>query len=170
MLGPDVSDVDFVAYTCDQDAYAYSGQKCSAQSALFAHTNWVKAGILDKIKALAERRSTKDNTIVPVLTVTNERYITKHAYMRTMQSQHSIFVFACVTHNLYTSLCGCPPYRFLQHVNALKQVPGAKVLFGGALLDPKTHSIPACYGSFQPTAVQVILNIFSISCASETAS
>lgn len=70
-----MSDVDFVAYTCDQDAYAYSGQKCSAQSALFAHSNWVKAGILDKIKALAERRSIKDNTIVPVLTVTNERYL-----------------------------------------------------------------------------------------------
>lgn len=38
---------------------------------------------------------------------------------------------------------------------ALKKIPGAKVLFGGELLDPKTHSIPDCYGSFQPTAVQV---------------
>lgn len=73
ILGPDVSDLDFVAYTSDQDAYAYSGQKCSAQSALFAHSNWVKAGFLDKIKELALRRSTKDSTIVPVLTVTNER-------------------------------------------------------------------------------------------------
>jgi hypothetical protein len=27
-----------------QDAYACSGQKCSAQSVLFAHKNWVKAG------------------------------------------------------------------------------------------------------------------------------
>ncbi len=25
ITGPDVSDVDFVAYTCDQDAYALSG-------------------------------------------------------------------------------------------------------------------------------------------------
>jgi hypothetical protein len=40
-------------------------------------------------------------------------------------------------------------------VRALKQIPGAKVLFGGELLDPSTHSIPACYGSFQPTAIQV---------------
>ena len=25
ITGPDVTDVDFVAYTCDQDAYALSG-------------------------------------------------------------------------------------------------------------------------------------------------
>eukprot|EP01036_Dinobryon_divergens_P032624 gene32625-42257_t len=44
ILGPDVSNFDFVAYTSDQDAYAYSGQKCSAQSALFAHSNWLLFG------------------------------------------------------------------------------------------------------------------------------
>jgi hypothetical protein len=38
---------------------------------------------------------------------------------------------------------------------ALKKIPGVKVLFGGELLDPATHSIPDCYGSFLPTAVQV---------------
>lgn len=37
VLGPDVSDIDYVAWQCDQDAYACSGQKCSAQSMLFAH-------------------------------------------------------------------------------------------------------------------------------------
>ena len=40
ILGPDVSNFDYVAWTCDQDAYAISGQKCSAQSILFAHENW----------------------------------------------------------------------------------------------------------------------------------
>lgn len=30
ILGPDVGDVDYVAWQCDQDAYASSGQKCSA--------------------------------------------------------------------------------------------------------------------------------------------
>ena len=39
ILGPDVSDMELVAFTSDQDAYAYSGQKCSAQSALFVHRN-----------------------------------------------------------------------------------------------------------------------------------
>ena len=75
VLGPDVHDIDFVAYTSDQDAYAYSGQKCSAQSALFVHKNWTKAGFLQKIKTLAERRSLSDLTITPVLTVNNERFL-----------------------------------------------------------------------------------------------
>ena len=48
MLGPDVPTtpgaIDYVAYVSDQDAYACSGQKCSAQSIVFAHRNWVKAG------------------------------------------------------------------------------------------------------------------------------
>jgi 1-pyrroline-5-carboxylate dehydrogenase len=29
--------VDYIAWVCDQDAYACSGQKCSAQSILFMH-------------------------------------------------------------------------------------------------------------------------------------
>lgn len=37
ILGPDVSNVDYVAWTSDQDAYAASGQKCSAQSVVFMH-------------------------------------------------------------------------------------------------------------------------------------
>jgi hypothetical protein len=44
ILGPDVSSVDYVAWQCDQDAYACSGQKCSAQSLLFMHKNWAQAG------------------------------------------------------------------------------------------------------------------------------
>lgn len=50
VLGPDVKEFDYVAWTADQDAYAYSGQKCSAQSILFAHENWVKAGIEGRLK------------------------------------------------------------------------------------------------------------------------
>ena len=56
ILGPDVTNVDYVAWTSDQDAYAASGQKCSAQSIVFVHENWVKAGFIDKIRALAARR------------------------------------------------------------------------------------------------------------------
>jgi 1-pyrroline-5-carboxylate dehydrogenase len=37
ILGPDVTNVDYVAWTSDQDAYAASGQKCSAQSIVFVH-------------------------------------------------------------------------------------------------------------------------------------
>ncbi|KAJ1433135.1 Aldehyde/histidinol dehydrogenase [Ochromonadaceae sp. CCMP2298] len=118
VLGPDVSDVEYVAYVSDQDAYAYSGQKCSAQSALFLHSAWVQAGFLDKIKTLAARRSIADSTSGPVLTVTNE----------TLQA----------------------------HVKALLEIPGAELLFGGDLLTD--HTIPACYGSFKPTAVKIPLS------------
>jgi len=60
ILGPDVQDEDFVAYTCDQDAYACGGQKCSATSMMFAHENWVKAGIFDKMATQAAKRSLSD--------------------------------------------------------------------------------------------------------------
>ena len=46
--------------------------------------------------------------------------------------------------------------RFLSFLHELMAVPGAKLLFGGELLPPP-HSIPACYGSWTPTAVQVPL-------------
>ncbi len=73
ILGPDFHPkaLDYVAWQSDQDAYAASGQKCSAQSILFAHTNWVKGGIFDKIKELAARRKVEDLTIGPVLSVSN---------------------------------------------------------------------------------------------------
>ena len=37
ILGPDPAALDYVAWQSDQDAYAFSGQKCSAQSILFVH-------------------------------------------------------------------------------------------------------------------------------------
>ncbi|KAJ0971309.1 hypothetical protein J5N97_019268 [Dioscorea zingiberensis] len=72
VLGPDVQEVDYVAWVCDQDAYACSGQKCSAQSILFMHENWASSGLIPKMKDLAERRKLEDLTIGPVLTVTTE--------------------------------------------------------------------------------------------------
>ena len=72
ILGPDVGDVYYVAHVCDQDAYACSGQKCSAQSILFMHENWVKAGIEAKIASLAAQRNLSDLTVGPVLTVTTQ--------------------------------------------------------------------------------------------------
>ncbi|XP_039039739.1 probable aldehyde dehydrogenase [Hibiscus syriacus] len=72
VLGPDVEEVDYVAWVCDQDAYACSGQKCSAQSILFMHENWSTGSLISKIKGLAERRKLEDLTVGPVLTVTTE--------------------------------------------------------------------------------------------------
>jgi hypothetical protein len=45
VLGPDVQDVDYVAWQADQDAYACSGQKCSAQSLMLMHSNWRKVSV-----------------------------------------------------------------------------------------------------------------------------
>lgn len=70
ILGPDVQEVDYISWVCDQDAYACSGQKCSAQSMLFMHKNWSASGLLEKMKGLSERRKLEDLTIGPVLTVT----------------------------------------------------------------------------------------------------
>lgn len=72
ILGPDVQEVDYVAWVCDQDAYACSGQKCSAQSILFMHENWASSPLVSKLKELAARRKLEDLTIGPVLTVTTE--------------------------------------------------------------------------------------------------
>ncbi|KAL7449117.1 hypothetical protein ACHAWC_003019 [Mediolabrus comicus] len=72
ILGPDVGDVDYVAWQCDQDAYACSGQKCSAESILFAHENWQAAGLFDKMKQNASTRSLDDLSIAPVLTHTTQ--------------------------------------------------------------------------------------------------
>lgn len=77
LLSPQVADLDYVAYVCDQDAYAFSGQKCSAQKLLLAHTNWIQAGIIDKLAILSQRRKLTDLTITPILTWSTER-IQKH--------------------------------------------------------------------------------------------
>ncbi|KAK9119390.1 hypothetical protein Scep_017483 [Stephania cephalantha] len=72
ILGPDVQEVDYVAWVCDQDAYACTGQKCSAQSILFMHENWASTSLISSLKSLAERRKLEDLTVGPVLTLTTE--------------------------------------------------------------------------------------------------
>ncbi len=75
ILGPDVGDVDYVAWQCDQDAYATIGQKCSAQSICFIHENWKSAGLMEKMRARAGTRNLDDLTIGPVLTVTTDEIL-----------------------------------------------------------------------------------------------
>jgi hypothetical protein len=38
---------------------------------MFAHSNWVKSGLYEKLEKLAARRNLKELTIVPVFTWTN---------------------------------------------------------------------------------------------------
>jgi len=75
ILGPDVIDEDYVVWQADQDAYAFSGQKCSAQSILFMHENWVTAGIVGKLEAQAAKRNLTDLSSGPVLSWSTERML-----------------------------------------------------------------------------------------------
>ena len=75
ILGPDPSEVDYVVWQADQDAYGASGQKCSAQSMLIAHENWMELGIVDKLAAQAGKRSLDDLTIGPILTWSTPRIL-----------------------------------------------------------------------------------------------
>ena len=61
ILGPDVAEPDYVAWQCDQDAYACSGQKCSAQSILFVHENWAAAGAAPRLSGLLIGRQEVDS-------------------------------------------------------------------------------------------------------------
>lgn len=76
VLGPDVPRdsnlVDYVAWQADQDAYGFSGQKCSAQSIMFMNRAWKKVDFLEKVGDLARRRNLEDLTIGPVLSWTTE--------------------------------------------------------------------------------------------------
>jgi 1-pyrroline-5-carboxylate dehydrogenase len=79
IIGPDIGDIDYVAWQCDHDAYATIGQKCSAQSILFIHENWINeqrpTNIIEKMKHRASGRKLDDYTVGPVLTVTTEQFL-----------------------------------------------------------------------------------------------
>jgi len=119
IIGPDFDKrwVDYVAWQSDEDAYNAAGQKCSAQSILFVHDNWVEE-LLPDLGALASRRNLADLTNGPVLSWTDEQ----------IQS----------------------------HIDAVLEIPGAELLFGGAPL--AGHDIPKCYGAYEPTAIRVPLS------------
>ena len=72
IIGPDYHErwLDYVAWQSDEDAYNATGQKCSAQSVLFVHDNWVDV-LLPKLSELASRRKLEDLTIGPVLSWNN---------------------------------------------------------------------------------------------------
>lgn len=74
IVGPDFEQewLDYVAWQCDEDAYNASGQKCSAQSILFVHSNWSEH-LIPKITELANRRNLDNLTVGPVLTWNNDQ-------------------------------------------------------------------------------------------------
>ncbi len=77
ILGPDYDpkDENYVAWQCDQDAYAASGQKCSAESFLAKHKNWGN-GFWKKLERRAATRNLDDLTIGPVLSMRTDEMLT----------------------------------------------------------------------------------------------
>ncbi len=76
IIGKDISEehLPYIAWQCDQDAYAASGQKCSAQSLLFVHR--AHASKLEHLmKSLALRRNLHDYTVGPLLSITNAQIL-----------------------------------------------------------------------------------------------
>jgi 1-pyrroline-5-carboxylate dehydrogenase len=74
VIGPDFREdwLDYVAWQVDEDAYNASGQKCSAQSILFVHDNWVDT-LLPRLAGLAGRRVLDNLSIGPVLSWTDDQ-------------------------------------------------------------------------------------------------
>lgn len=44
------------------------------------------------------------------------------------------------------------------HVDKIRALPGSMTLFGGKPL--KNHSIPSCYGAYEPTAISVPIDVY----------
>ena len=68
---------DEIAVQCDIDAYEFGKQKCSAQSILFLDKKINLPEFVNKLKALADKRSLEQLTIVPLLSINNTT-ITNH--------------------------------------------------------------------------------------------
>jgi len=92
IFGPDFNPMylDWVAYQCDQDAYAASGQKCSAQSITFVHDNWGEA-LVSRLKDLARARTLGNLTIGPVLTWKNDEMLEHVAKLAALDNARVLF-------------------------------------------------------------------------------
>lgn len=123
ILGPDVAtmNLDYIAWQCDQDAYALTGQKCSAQSFMMVHKSVSKTDFYEKLKVQAAKRNLADLSVGPVLSVKNK--------------------------------------EFEAHRDFVMSLEGSKILFGGKALSTP-NKIPACYGTWEPSAYLVPLKHF----------
>ena len=91
ILGPDVDDFEYVVWQSDQDAYAFSGQKCSAQSICFVHEHWGEAGFTAKIKETASERNLGDLSAGPVLSWSTEKMLAHVAKVAALPGASVVF-------------------------------------------------------------------------------
>ncbi|CAD7969906.1 unnamed protein product [Amoebophrya sp. A120] len=93
VFGPDVDValVDYIAWMCDQDAYANCGQKCSATSILILHKNWSDCDLVGKMKKIASERTLEKLTVTPVLTQTTEQMLSHLAKLQQIPGAKLLF-------------------------------------------------------------------------------
>lgn len=102
IIGPDVDlkMLDFIAAQSDRDAYAAAGQKCSAQSIVYIHENWLKTGLVEKINQLALKRDLT-TPVIPILTWDNKQIFKHINNVRKINGAEIIFGgYALTEHNI----------------------------------------------------------------------
>lgn len=103
VLGPNFSpdDIGTVARQCDQDAYAASGQKCSAQSFLIAHHKWLTASLFDRLNEFAQKRRLLNLGVGPTLTWPDVRIKAHVDKLCAIEGAYLIFGGAPEPHGIY---------------------------------------------------------------------
>ena len=148
ILGPDVGDEEYVAWVCDQDAYACSGQKCSAQSILFMHENWRKEKHSHSNNSNGNNNNNNNNNNSSSgggsgATSAFEARLAELAGRRQLDDLTVGPVLSLTTEEI------------LEHAAAVAAIDGAYIAWGGKELNGGGHSAPPQYGMVEPTAVFV---------------
>ena len=93
IIGPDVHtmNLDYIAWQCDQDAYALTGQKCSAQSFMLVHKNTAKTDFYEKLKNQAAKRNIADLSVGPVLSVKNSEFEAHRDFVMSLEGARILF-------------------------------------------------------------------------------
>ena len=103
--GPDGpgNEIEFIAFQSDQDAYAFSGQKCSAQSMMFVHDAWEtpEVDIIGRVRTLASKRSLENLTSCPVLTWTTAQFMVKKFFKPTLPDSNFLLFDRPLTHKSF---------------------------------------------------------------------
>jgi len=103
ILGPDVDkmNLDYIAWQCDQDAYALSGQKCASESLLLVHSNVAKTDFYEKLKKQAAKRNLEDLSIGPVLSFKNSQLEDHRKFIEGIEGHKILFGGKALTgHNI----------------------------------------------------------------------
>ena len=129
----------YIAWVADQDAYACSGQKCSAQSICFIHENWMRRHPSGR-KHMDSMGGSRGGDIA------GENLVDRMAELASHRKLSDLSIGPVLSHST-------PEIQ--AHMDRLLSIDGAYLAFGGNELEG--HSAPPQYGMMEPTAVFVPL-------------